>query len=367
MGPAFPLGAIAEIGTARHRIPKSLVETETRMERRLRACSLGLVVAVLTSAAPARPDDGPSAPAAPAPTTAKEADLPAAAPFAPGVLVRKDVEYGTGSGRALHLDVYTPEKSAGPAPFILWIHGGGWIGGEKSPCLTVGLVAKGYVTASIEYRLATEAAFPAQIEDCKAAVRWVRTHAKALGVDPARIGAAGGSAGGHLAALLGVAGDAADLEGKGGNPGVSSSVAAVCDIFGPTDLLHFDGHGSILVASANDSVVAQLLGGPLATHQELARKASPITYVTKDDPPFLILHGDKDNIVPVDQSERFDAALKKAGVDSTLVVVPGAGHGDLGPDATLKLVDFFDKHLTPGKPGASTEKPAAPAPSKPAK
>lgn len=316
-----------------------------------------LVALVLVVPASIARSDGtsPVAPASP-PTTADPVPalvLPAPTSFGPGILLRRDLPYATGSGRPLHLDLYSPETSKGPLPFVLWIHGGGWVGGDKRPCGTVALVPKGYVTASVEYRFAAEAVFPAQIEDCKAAVRWVRANAAVLGVDPERIGAAGASAGGHLAALLGVAGDAADLEGEGGFGGVSSCVGAVCDIFGPTDLLHFDGHGSVVVANDERSLIAQLLGGPVSARPELAAKASPITYVTKDDPPFIIVHGDKDSIVPVDQSRLFDAALSKAGVDSTLVIVKGGGHAALPADVNAKIADFFESKLKAKKPAPS--------------
>lgn len=322
------------------------------------AVLIGLAVSHATSRADDPPP--PAAPAsAPPPPPAEKAALPAPVRFAPGVAVRRDVVYGRGSGRDLHMDVYAPERPRPTAPFVLWIHGGGWVGGSRSPCGTLGLVAKGYVTASVEYRFSQEAPFPAQIEDCKAAVRFVRAHARELGIDPARIGAAGASAGGHLAALLGVAGDANALDGAGGSPGVSSAVQAVCDYFGPTDLLHFDGHGSRIVAADDASLIAQLLGGPLSTHRDLAAAASPITYVTKDDPPILILHGDADDIVPLDQSVTFDARLREAGVDSTLVVVRGVGHGALGAAADAKAVDFFERKLRLRR---STPPPADPPP-----
>ncbi len=328
--------------------------------------ALGLVAPLVFAAHRLATSDDATAP----PAKAAPLVLPPGVRFAPGIVVRKDLAYGSGSGRALHLDLYSPEKapdkSASPLPFVLWIHGGGWVGGNRKPCGTTTLVPRGFVTASVEYRFSAEAVFPAQIEDCKAAIRWVRANALVLGVDPDRIGAAGASAGGHLAALLGVAGDAADLEGAGGCCGISSSVCAVCDIFGPTDLLKFDGHGSIIVAADDTSVIAQLLGGSISSRRELATKASPISYVTKDDPPFLIVHGDKDKIVPLDQSKSFDAALSKAGVDSTLIVVKGVGHGALPADVNAKITEFFETKLGPRKAKPAPATPVAtPAPATP--
>jgi acetyl esterase/lipase len=263
-----------------------------------------------------------------------------------GSRLSKDVEHTRIGKRSVTLDLYRPpEKVAPPYPTVVWVHGGGWVGGANEPCPLVGMTTSGYAVASVEYRLATEAPFPAQIEDCKAAVRWLRANASAYGLDPERIGAAGASAGGHLVALLGTAGDAKDLEGKGHHRGVSSRVACVCDYFGPTDLLQFDGHGSTIVAAAPGSIVEKLLGGPLAKKRDLAVQANPITHVTKDDPPFLILHGDADRIVPLHQSRLLHAALEKAGVPSEFRVQAGAGHGWNDPATNAAVLRFFDERL----------------------
>jgi acetyl esterase/lipase len=187
------------------------------------------------------------------------------------------------------------------------------------------------------------ATFPAQIEDVKAAVRFLRANAKKYNLDPERFGAWGGSAGGHLVALLGTSADARDLEGDGPNKDVSSRVQAVCDFFGPTDLVKVAGNST----NANGPI-SKLLGGLASEKKELAEKANPIAYISKKSPPFLIVHGDKDTTVPVNQGELLHEALQKAGVESTLIVLPGAGHG--GPafsaEDTVKKIDaFFDKHL----------------------
>lgn len=256
-----------------------------------------------------------------------------------GVTADRDVAYGTHERQKL--DVYVP-KGDGPFPLILWVHGGGWEGGSKdSAGPVVNMLARGYAVASTNYRLSRHAAFPAQIHDVKGAVRYLRANAKKYKIDGDRIGVAGGSAGGHLVALLGTSGDVKELEGDVGPKDVSSRVQCVIDFFGPTDLL------KLSPANAKENPVTRLLGGSTADKRELAVSANPITYVSKDDPPFLIVHGDKDPVVPLSQSELLYEALKKAGVDATLKVVPEAGHGNgiFTPELAKQYVEFFEKHL----------------------
>ena len=272
---------------------------------------------------------------------AKKAKLPA------GVRVERNLEYVAGGHDRNKLDLYLPAKDDGPRPLIVWIHGGAWLGGSKEVCPAVPFVQQGYAVASINYRLSQHAVFPAQIEDCKAAIRWLRAHAKEFHLDPDRIGVWGGSAGGHLVALLGTAGDVKDLEGKGGNLDQSSRVQCVVDFFGPTDFLQMRGQHDNPKAPE-----ALLIGGPVQENRQKAARANPITYVTRDDPPFLIMHGEADRTVPVNQSELLDAALKKAGVESTFIRIPGAGHGGPGfqtPENRKRIAEFFDKHLKPAK------------------
>ena len=197
--------------------------------------------------------------------------------------------------------------------------------------------------ASINYRLSQHAVFPAQIEDCKAAIRWLRANAAKYHLDPDHIGVWGASAGGHLVALLGTTGGVKELEGTGGNLDQSSRVQCVVDWFGPTDMATMGRQ-----ADKPGTPVAQLIGGPVQENQEKARKASPLTYVSKDSAPFLIMHGDKDNMVPLQQSEVLAEALKKAGVEVKLQVVKGNGHGGPGfnsPENRKLIEDFFAKHL----------------------
>src|SRR5207247_3085072 len=201
-------------------------------------------------------------------------------------------------------------------------------------------VSYGYAVASISYRLSQEAKFPAQIYDCKAAVRWLRANAKQYSLDPDRIAAWGGSAGGHLVALLGTSGGVKELEGNLGNPGYSSRVMAVVDFFGPTDFF------KLSVTSTNKKgdapgAVERLIGGPLEANRERVQQSNPITFVSKDDPPFLILHGDKDDLVPPAQSMMLYDALKAAGVDAAYHLIKGRAHGyRVGPDVD-PIVDAF--------------------------
>lgn len=265
-------------------------------------------------------------------------------PLPESVELLKDVEYGKGGERALKLHILRPKSPPKDAmPVLVWIHGGGWQAGSKDS--GIGRLAKyaerGYFCASIEYRLSKEAVFPAQIEDCKCAIRFLRAKAKEYNLDPNRIGVWGSSAGGHLVALLGTSASIKELEGKGGWPEQSSRVQAVCDFCGPAD---FPKWGD----TAHPAVV-NLFGGKVKDKAELAVKASPVTHISKDAPPFLIVHGDEDKTVPLSQSESLHESLKKAGIDVTLHVVKGGGHGFGGPEIDKLVADFFDKHLKKAK------------------
>ena len=268
------------------------------------------------------------------------------------VAIQRDLVYKRINGAVLTLDLYCPEKVSGPLPVIVWIHSGGWSRGRKERCPAVTLVQDGYAVASIDYRLTTTAPFPAQIEDCKAAVRWLRANASTYHLDPDHIGVWGHSAGGHLAALLGTSGGVRELEGTGDNMSYSSRVQAVCVVSGPGDLLQLyraaTGPSGTEMNPKVKPALEALIGVPVEENKTKAMAASPITYVSKDDPPFLIIHGEIDSTVPVSQAESFAAALKAAGVETTLEIAPGRGHGAGGPKFQPMIKAFFDKYLKKG-------------------
>ena len=286
-----------------------------------------------------------AAESAPSPGKAKAA----AFPLPPGVRVLRDVAYVKDGHERQKLDLYLP-AGAKNLPLVVWIHGGGWQNGSKDRTPAQSLLTRGYAVASLNYRLSSHAVFPAQLEDCKAAIRWLRTHAREHGFDPDRIGVWGSSAGGHLVALLGVTGDVKEFD-RGENAGVSSRVQAVVDFFGPADLLTMgaqSGANSRINHDASDSPEAKLIGGTLQENKTQARRASPITYVSKDDAPMLIVHGDADPLVPLAQSETFLVALKAAGVDASLYVVKGGGHGGFrDPEVDVRVRAFLERVLAP--------------------
>ncbi len=265
----------------------------------------------------------------------------------------QDVEYGKVGSVSLKLDIIRPKTApSSPMPAVVQIHGAGWAGGTKAfpqaVALCVELAHKGFFCTSIDYRLSGVAPFPAQIEDCKCAIRWLRAHAKQYSVDPDRIGAWGGSAGGHLVALLGTSGGAKELEGNGGWQNESSRVQAVVDLFGPSDILKFWETAKKTRNQGALGPTKQFLGGPADEKRDLAIQASPTTYVDKSDPPFLIIHGDADRLVPPEQSEILHKALKQAGVDVTLHIIKGEKHGFTPAamrEAGKLIVGFFGKHL----------------------
>src|SRR6516165_3974461 len=262
----------------------------------------------------------------------------------PGVQALRDLEYVPRGHELQKLDLYLPEQPAGALPLVVWIHAGGGQSGSKEHTRALYLTTRGYAVASINHRLTLHATFPAQIHDCKAAIRWLRAHCKEYRLDPDRIGVWGASSGGTLAALLGTSGGIKELEGKEGENGDQSSrVQAVCDWFGLTDVA-----AMAALSPELKSALEQALGGPIAENKEKVLRASPVTQASKDDPPFLIMHGDKDMLVPVSQSQLLADALKRAGVDVTLKIVPGARHGGPAfqtPEMLQLIQEFFDTHL----------------------
>ena len=302
------------------------------------------------------------------PFAAARGQAPAARPkppaFPPNVVVERDVEYGRAGERRLLLDIVRPkEASQYPLPVVAFIHGGGWSGGSKESAVgaLIPLVSSGnYFGVSVEYRLSGVATWPAQIHDCKAAIRWIRANARKYNLDPEKIGVWGSSAGGHLVSMLGVSDGAKELEGNCGSAGQSSRVTCVVDFCGPTD---FSAIATVKEGPGRNAYgpVSRLLGGPIEEKQELAKAASPITYVSKSAAPFLIVHGTVDATVPLAQAESFYAALTKAGADATFVKITGGGHGISGPAVNQRVRAFLEKHLR----GQDVEVSAEPIPAPP--
>lgn len=261
------------------------------------------------------------------------------------VKVERNIEYCKPGDTSLKLDLYSPKNRSKPLPAIIFIHGGAWKGGYRQMYhyYCTKFAEHGYVAATISYRLSGDAPFPAAVEDVKCAVRWLRANAEKLGIDPNKIAVAGGSAGGHLAMMVGYAPDTPELEGQGGNANVTSRVQAVVNLYGPTDL-------TTDVARSKGDVIRFLGGKTMDQAPELYRLASPIMHVSPDDPPTLILHGSIDSTVTIDHAERLAEALKKAGVDYEFDRVEGWPHTmDLEPDVNrhclMKMFEFLDKHF----------------------
>ena len=270
--------------------------------------------------------------------------------------VLRDVVFGKGGDRELTMHIVVPKKkSDSPSPVYVWIHGGGWQGGTKETGVwkLAPLVRDGFVGATIEYRLTAEAPFPAQIQDCKCAIRYLRAHADKFNIDPDRIAVGGSSAGGHLAALMGTSGGVKELEGSGGWADQSSAVQAVVDLYGPTDFKAFVSTPGYESHNRDGSPESKLLGGGEVLPNEAGiRRVNPITYVDPSDPPFLIFHGSKDRTVPPNQSEALHKALQSKGVESTLSIIDGAGHGGpefANPEIRNAQRDFLGKHLKSNK------------------
>jgi len=275
---------------------------------------------------------------------------------APGILLKRDISYVPDGHEAQKLDLYLPEKASHtPLPLVVHIHGGGWMGGSKFPCPIASMVSRGYVVASIEYRFSQKAKFPAQIQDCQAAIRWLRAHSAEYNIDADHVGAVGGSAGGHLSALVGTSGGKKAFPMIGGNEDQSDRVQCVCDIYGPANFATVMQQAdddknvkNIFKFNTPSDPYSSLIGVSLNSDKEKTDAVSPIHYVSKETPPMLILHGTHDTLVPYAQSVEFEAALKAKGVPVWLQTLPGSGHGGAGfsKPAVFKLMQtFFDKYL----------------------
>jgi acetyl esterase/lipase len=265
--------------------------------------------------------------------------------------VQNDVIYSRAGGAELKMDVYSPTNPAGQSlPAVLYVHGGGWQTGTKNMLAMMPgpseLLRRGYLVVAINYRLAPKHKFPAMIEDAKGAVRFLRANAKDFSLDPARIGVMGDSSGGHVVALLGLTDASAGFEGEGWTD-QSSRVQAVVDLYGPTDFA--SGKSNFMTLKLIHDAF-----GATNTIDPILRRANPVTYVSRHAPPFLIVHGDKDNLVDLQQSVELDARLKAVGADSTFLVITNLAHGYVpfglkaNPDnAALSslIADFFDQKL----------------------
>lgn len=225
------------------------------------------------------------------------------------VEITRDIVYSRPDGRPVALDLYVP-KSEKLLPVVVWIHGGGWKIGSKSFRLLVrDLTKDGFAVASIDYRTSRRAKWPAQREDCMAAIRWLRENGAAYRIDPTRMALSGDSAGGHLSALIGLE------EGK-------PKIRAVVALYPPTDLVKLGEH----YIDETHNLIVQLFGDSFEKTRDVAAEASPVNHISENAPPFLIIHGDRDRMVPLDQSTDLNRRLHKAGIESRLVVLKGRGH-----------------------------------------
>jgi len=272
-----------------------------------------------------------------------------------------DLYYIPGSSNVRQMmDIYVPDDAQGSLPCVVWIHGGAWKFGSKGrlPQMIEALLYHDYVVADINYRLSGDSVFPAQILDCMNAIRYLKYNCAKYSIDSSRIGVAGESAGGHLVALLGTsAGNSFSANDGAYYTGVSSSVQAVVDFYGPTDFLIMDRYvpkqppdscGATDPHDAPDSPESLLLGCPVTECTDRVHQANPITYITPDDPPFLIFHGMFDCVVTPQSSIILDKALKDAGVETELVLVPHASHGlrdFTNKEVESKILTFFNRYL----------------------
>jgi acetyl esterase/lipase len=230
-----------------------------------------------------------------------------------------NVEVGAIDGYMVHTDIALPKiRPAKPMPAVMWIHGGGWNAGSYKDNQARVLAERGYFTMSVDYRLSDIAVWPAQIIDCKMAIRWLRANAAKYDVNPNRIGVWGQSAGGHLACCVGMMDESAGFDKTGGNLGVSSRVQAVMDYSGPTDLAAKN--------AVYEKSLVHLFGAANMGNEELLRGASPLTWVRPGLPPFMIVHGDCDPLVPYSDSVRLKAALDRVKVSADLLTIHGGGH-----------------------------------------
>lgn len=270
--------------------------------------------------------------------------LALAGPALPAGKARRDIEYATVDGQSLKLDWYPAEKTTNPAPLLIYIHGGAWSKGSRSNPPIAPMTEKGFAVASVDYRLTPVAPFPANVHDLKAAIRFLRAKAGEFGCDPKRFVIVGSSAGGHLAALVGVSHGRQELEGElGDHRSVSSDVQAIVSFYGAGNLQTILGQSTPHGLSVRVPALQLLLGGQPDEKPALARLASPVAHVDAHDPPLLLIHGDADPQMPIEQSRELQAAYQKAQRPVEFIVMPGSSHG--GPEfydaERLSLVETF--------------------------
>ncbi|MFT4692887.1 MAG: acetyl esterase/lipase [Limisphaerales bacterium] len=260
----------------------------------------------------------------------------------------RDIEYARVGEHSLRLDLYLP-KQADRARLLVWIHGGAWRAGSKARMPVAALLKEGFAIASVDYRLSPVARFPANVHDVKAAIRWLRAKAGGYGYDASKVSIAGASAGGHLVAIVGVSNGHPELEGTvGGHLDESSDVQAIVSFYGASNLTTILNQSTPHGLSVRVPALDLLLGGHPDKHPEIARLASPVFHVEKSDPPLLLIHGDQDPQMPINQSHELHGRYLDAGLPVEFEVIHGGRHGgaEFYDENRIALVKkFLDKHL----------------------
>lgn len=263
--------------------------------------------------------------------------------------VQADVQYATSAaGEPLRLDLYLPDSGAG-APLVVWVHGGGWENGNKSAMPLEPVIERGFAVASLDFSPASKAPFPGQVHEIKAAIRFLRAEAKQYGYDASRIAIAGASSGAHLAAVVGTSNGRTELEGTlGDHRSESSAVHAIVSYFAATNLTTILAQSTPFGLGVREPALKRLLGALPKDAEPLARLASPVFQVDRNDPPLLLFHGDQDPQMPINQSHELDGAYKQQGLDAELIVVHGAAHGGnafYSPENVQRVATFLSAQL----------------------
>lgn len=266
----------------------------------------------------------------------------------PNIIKTADIQYADVDGQALLLDLYMPAGVDNP-PLLVYIHGGAWQFGSKDSVGVIDLVDEGFAIASVEFRMAQVSPLPAQVHDIKGAIRFLRANASDLGVDADRFAISGASSGAHLAALVGLTNGSAPHEGEiGGNTGTSSDVQAIVSYFGASNLTSILSQSTPFGLNVREPALEVLLGGSVEDQINLARMGSPVFQVDPSDPPLLLLHGDQDPQMPINQSLELFGVAKEHGIQVHFEPVHGAAHGGAAffdPDRTALVAEFLSRAL----------------------